>query len=77
MRTLSEGQLDILVELNADASEAGEWVEVPICRCGVPVEGCICRELDALRERRDNSVLVGDTIPRRGRKSLFGDQPPY
>ncbi len=64
--------------IHTTMNELGQWVEIAVCRgCGCPVEDCDCRAVEQQRERRDNSVMVGDSIPRRGRKSLFGDEPPF
>ncbi len=70
--TLTDGEREILAELNADAREDGEWVEVEVCRgCGCPVDDCDCAFIQQRREERDNSLLV--VAGPRGRRSLFGE----
>ncbi len=75
-RTLTEGEWDVLRELNHDADEPGEWDWVEACRgCGCPVYDCDCKTIEQQREERDNSLLASDDYQRTGRAGLWGAEP--
>ncbi len=75
-RTLTEGEQDVLRELN-DVDEPGEWIEVQACRgCGCPVYDCDCRAIQQQREERDLSFLASSDYQRTGgRSGLWGKEP--
>ncbi len=72
VRTLTDGEREIMAELNADATEQGEWVEVEVCRgCGCPVDDCDCAFIQQRREERNSSLLGSCGL--HGRRSLYGE----
>ncbi len=74
-RTLTEGEQDVLREMN-DVDDPSEWEWVEACRgCGCPVSDCDCRNIQQQREDRDLSFLASSDYQRTGRAGLWGKEP--